>query len=81
MQNGWSICIGMHFVTRSRNDLMHPSGGPLISSGSGIHGGRAMNSAVSRLISRSAQAPKLLTASATLALEARSIALASLRRP
>ena len=58
---------------------MHPSGGPpaIVKTFSL----EEINSAVSRLILRSAQAPKLVKASAILALEARSIDLASLRRP
>ena len=58
---------------------MHPSGGPpaLLKTSSL----EEMNSAVSRLISRSTQAPKLVNASAILELEDRSTDLASLRRP
>lgn len=79
LQNGWSSWIGTHSKQRSRNDLIHPSGGPpAIVKTSSLE---EMKSAVSRLISRSLQAPKLIKASAMLTLEARSIDLASLRRP
>ena len=69
----------MHSTTRSRNDLMHPSGGPpaLLKTSSL----EEMNSAVSRLISRSTQDPKLVKASPILELEDRSTDFASLRRP
>ena len=58
---------------------MHPSGGPpaMVKT----FALEEIKSAVSRLISRSVQAPKLVKASAILALEARSIDLALLRRP
>ena len=56
---------------------MHPSGGPLFMLK--ISSLDEINFSVSRSISRSPQAPKLVKAPITLALEARSIALASLR--
>ena len=72
MQNGWSVWIGTHAIQRSKNDLIHPSGIPGQSSGllktSSLE---ARKFSVSRVVSRPAQAPKLVNASATLAFEAR----------
>ena len=79
LQNGWSSWIGTHSRQRSRNDLMHPSGGPPAMEKT--FSLEAIKSAISRLISRSEQTPKLVKASPILTLEARATDLASLRRP